>query len=352
MSTYTSFGNLKKVIVGNEANFDRRLSDFSFKYFYQEALNQNIYDQSLDYYVTYDLCQLRNEQLNGLANILTNENIQVYRPDLLTKLYDFKTPEYKSEISPASNVRDVSLIYGNKIIETPVFVRNRYFENKFLYKIYNELFLDNNYQWIRFPHIELTERTMDLEPWQNNRDYENFDKSKYVMAIDGAQFLRIGKDVIVNINSYNHYLGLEWIKRFFPDTNFHIINIADNHIDGALLCLRPGVFLVNPNYPNIKELLPDKFKNWKFIYPKFSDRTIPNIRLASNTGMDINLLSITPSTVVSNKNAIYINEILDKNGFNIIECELDHCELFGGGIHCSTLDLERDDEYIDYANYI
>ena len=113
---------------------------------------------------------MRNEQLNGLANILTNENIQVYRPDLLTKLYDFKTPEYKSEISPASNVRDVSLIYGNKIIETPVFVRNRYFENKFLYKIYNELFLDNNYQWIRFPHIELTERTMDLELWQNSRE--------------------------------------------------------------------------------------------------------------------------------------------------------------------------------------
>lgn len=348
MGSNTSFGNLKKVIVGNETNFERRISDFSFKYFYQEALKQNIYDKSLDYYVTHDLCQLRNEQLNGLASLLESQNIQVYRPDVLTKLYDFKTPEFKSELSPASNVRDITLVYGNKIIETPVFVRNRYFENKLLYKVYNDMFLNYSYDWVRFPHIELTEQTMDLDPWQKERDYQTFDKSKYVMAIDGAQFLRIGKDVIVNINSYNHYLGLEWVKRFFPETNFHIINIADNHIDGAIMCLRPGVFLVNPKYPNLKELLPEKFKSWQYLYPKDSTRIIPGKSLASAMGMDINLLSINSNTIVSNKEAIFVNELLNKNGFNIIECELDHCELFGGGIHCSTLDLEREDKYIEY----
>lgn len=350
MSTFTSFGKLKQVIVGNETNFEKRISDFSFKYFYQEALKQNIYDKSLDYYVTHDLCQLRNEQLDNLAKLLEDQNIKVHRPELLTKLVDFKTPEFKSELSPASNVRDITFIYGNKIIETPVFVRNRYFENKLLYNIFNDLFLNNKYQWIRFPHIELTEKTMDLDDWYKSRDYNTFNKNKYVMAIDGAQFLRIGKDVIVNINSYNHFLGLEWIKSFFPDTNFHIINIADNHIDGALICLKPGTFLVNPNYPNIKDLLPQKFKNWNFLYPKITERKLDqNINnLASTMGMDINLLSISPTTVISNKKAIHVNNILDKNGFNVLESELDHCELFGGGIHCSTLDVEREDEYIEY----
>lgn len=347
MGSYTSFGKLKKVIVGNENYFNKRLCDFSFKYFYKDNLNQNIYDQS-EFIIDYEKCLLRNEQLDNLAKILKNENIEVFRPEKLEKIIDFKTPEYKSEISPASNVRDISFIYGNKIIETPIFVRNRYFENKFLYKIYNQIFLNYNYEWIRFPHIELTEQTMDLEDWQKPRDYNNFDKSKYVMAIDGAQFLRIGKDVIVNINSYNHYNGLQWIKRFFPDTNFHIINIADNHIDGAIMCLKPGKFLINPKYQNIKYLLPEKFKNWDFIYPKFNNRKQNQNSLASVNGMDINLLNISDQKIISNKNAIYVNDILSKNNFEIIECTLDFCELFGGGIHCSTLDIDREDEYIEY----
>ena len=70
----------------------------------------------------------------------------------------------------------------------------------------------------------------------------------FQMAIDGAQCLRIGKDVIVNISTYNHVLGLNWLKTFFPESNFHTITVTDNHIDGVLICLKPGVFLVHPNY--------------------------------------------------------------------------------------------------------
>jgi glycine amidinotransferase len=74
-----------------------------------------------------------------------------------------------------------------------------------------------------------------------------------------------------------------------------------------------------------------------------------NIRLASSRGMDINVLSIDENTVLVNKRAIGVKDILDKNNFNIIEVELDYGEIFAGGIHCSTLDLVRDDEYIDYC---
>ena len=50
------------------------------------------------------------------------------------------------------------------------------------------------------------------------------------------------------------------------------------------------------------------------------------------------------SSFSSNK----VREALSKNGFDIIETSLNHCEMFGGGVHCSTLDLDREDEYIDY----
>ena len=343
MGSNNSFDKLTKVIVGREANFEKRVADFSFKYFYQESLKQNIYDKSLDYYVDYELCLKRNEQLDNLANMLYKNNIEVFRPESLTNISSFSTPEFKSEISSANNVRDISLVYKDFIIETPVFVRNRYFENKALYNIYNDMFINNSYKWIRSPHNILIEDQMDLEPWDTSRNYSSFDKSKFTMAIDGAQFLRINNDVIVNINSYNHYMGLEWIKSFFPETNFYIINIADNHIDGAIMCPCEGVLVINPKYKNIiNNILPKKFKDWKLIIPDENKiRKLKNKSISSIDGMDINFLSINNKTIISNKNAIYVNDILDKNGFNIVECELDDCELFGGGIHCSTLDLER-----------
>lgn len=54
--------------------------------------------------------------------------------------------------------------------------------------------------------------------------------------------------MIVNVTTYNHYLGYEWVKSLFPESEFHMISVADNHIDGELLCLRPGTFLLNPAF--------------------------------------------------------------------------------------------------------
>jgi len=64
--------------------------------------------------------------------------------------------------------------------------------------------------------------------------------------------------------------------------------------------------------------------------------------------MDVNILSIDESTVVVNERAYGVKDILSKNGFDIIEVKLDNGEIFAGGIHCSTLDLVREDEFITY----
>lgn len=365
INSNTSFGKLKEVVVGRELCLTKRLSDVTFRQFYREALHEKIYDSGIDfldptgeydYHVNMDLIDQRNEELDGLAHQLEQYNIKVHRPIKLNKIITFKTPSFKSELSSASNVRDLTLVYQNKIVETPTFVRNRYFENAFLYDVYNQAFDGGQGgQWIRCPHTELTEETIDLEEWRAPRDYNNFDRTKYVMAIDGAQFLRIGKDVIVNINSYNQWLGYEWVKSFFPESNFHVLHVADNHIDGVIVCLKPGVFLVNPLYENIRSLMPEKFKSWTYLYPDdltehldTTGMTDLDIQLASSRGMDINVLSLDENTVMVNQNAHGVKDILDKNGFNIIEVALNHGEIFAGGIHCSTLDLVRDDEYISY----
>jgi glycine amidinotransferase len=73
-----------------------------------------------------------------------------------------------------------------------------------------------------------------------------------------------------------------------------------------------------------------------------------DIRLASSRGMDVNVLSVDENTVLVTERAVGVADILDKNGFTVIPIKLEHGEIFAGGIHCSTLDLVREDEYISY----
>lgn len=342
VNSHTSFAKLKEVVVGVELDFAKRMSDFTFRLFYRQELGESIYES---YDINQELIKKRNKELNNLAHLLESRDIIVHRPSTLDKITPFATPDFKSEVSAASNVRDISMVYGNKLIETPTYVRNRYFENMALYGVYNKVTEGKN--WIKAPNTRLTQDTIDFSHWSEERDYNNI-PDQYVMGIDGAQFLRIGKDVIVNINSYNHWKGYEWVKSFYPDSNFHVIHVADNHIDGAIAVLKPGVFLVNPKYPNIRDVMPNKFKNWSYLYPKETIAKPFNNQLASSQGMDINILSLDENTVVSNKDAIYVNDILDKNQFEVITTTLDNGEIFAGGIHCSTLDLVREDECVSF----
>jgi len=354
LNSHTSFGKLKEVVVGVELDFPKRLSDLTFKLFYREAIGEAIYETITDeYYVNQELINQRNTELNNLATLIESKGVVVHRPDTLDKITPFTTPTFKSEVSSASNVRDVTLIYGNTLIETPTYVRNRYFENMALYNVYNKVTGGKN--WIKAPNGILTKDTIDMEKWHAKRDWDNI-PDNFEMAIDGANFLRIGSDVIVNINSYNQWKGYEWIKSFYPDTTFHVIHVADNHIDGVIIALKPGVFMVNPAYPNIKDVMPDKFKNWTYIYPADLTHNLDtkgmtniDIQLASSRGMDVNVLSLDENTVVTNELAYGVNDILDKNGFDVVTTALNHGEIFAGGIHCSTLDLIRDDEMISYA---
>jgi glycine amidinotransferase len=358
INSNTSFGKLKEVIVGRELTLDKRTVDLTFKYFYKEALvDQNIFEMPFDKYrINSQILEKRIKELDDLANTLTSLGIKVHRPNIVNRIRKIKTPTFETEATSASNVRDLTLVYKNVILETPTFVRGRYFENMEMYSIFDQCYDNGNGGlWIKAPQTQLIKQTLDLVDWKEDRNFNNI-PNQIEMAIDGAQFLRIGRDVIVNVATENHYKGLQWVKSFFPDTHFHMVKLCDSHIDGNLICLKPGVFLCNPINRNIRDQLPAKFKNWKYLYPENLTETIDvtkmtdlDIRLASSRGMDINVLSIDENTVVVYNRAVGVIKILEENGFNVIPVQLDNGEIFAGGIHCSTLDLVREDEYIFYA---
>jgi glycine amidinotransferase len=282
--------------------------------------------------------------------------VKVYRPNKLTKVHKIKTLTYETEASSANNVRDITFIYNDTIVETPICIRNRIFENLSMYTIFKNAFdHGRGGKWVKAPITHLISSTHDLKDWQEKRDFNNINPA-FEMAIDAPNFLAIGRDVIVNVATDTQFLGYEWIKSLFPESKFHVIKCADSHIDGKLVCLKPGTFLLNPKFIEIKEMLPEKFKKWNFIIPEdlteqldVKGMTDIDIQLASSRGMDINILSLDENTVVVNKKAIGVKKALEENGFDIIEVELDNGEIFGGGIHCSTLDIVRDDKYEFYT---
>ena len=352
IGTSTQYGKLKRVVVGKELNFSKRLLDITTKSFYKSNLGQEIYESpTVNYNINYNIIQERHMDLNNLENVLVNMGIDVIRPDNIDKLYPIQTPTFKTELSAASNVRDLIFVYNNTIIETPVFTRNRYFENMQLLTHLKNLFYSTpDSKWYKAPFNLLSEDSIDLKEWDDYRDFSKIDYLKYDMAIDAAQFIKINeKECFVNISTYNHELGYQWIKSCFPDITFYpLYQLIDNHLDGAFNILNDGTFLVNPKYPKLKERLPEKFKNWKYLYPIESTRKYPkdnttiNALFASERGMDINVLSVSPTDVIVSDQAFGTIEILEQNKFNPVPIQFRHSEIFAGGIHCSTLDVKRD----------
>ena len=70
--------------------------------------------------------------------------------------------------------------------------------------------------------------------------------------------------------------------------------------------------------------------------------------MATNVGMSVNVISLNEKTIVIRDTAYLTIKALEKNGFEVIPFRLRHSELFGGGLHCSTVDVRRKEVMEDY----
>lgn len=339
--------------------------DVTFKAFYRDNIRNNQFSNYKEYSINSQLILERNEDLDNIAKVLSSMGISVLRPEKVEKPINVQTPHFKSLLSSASNVRDLILTYGTLILETPPLIRGRFFENINLNNILKNLMINENYDWIKSPMPLMSDNSFDDEDWSAERNFNSVDVERWDLGIDAAQYVKIGKDVLCNISTYNHFLGKKWVDKMiklkYPEANIHLIEkMVDNHLDGSILPLAPGVFLVNDSTlkGSINDCLPKKFQSWKKISANkdykhrekdYNTYNTPFVQLSSYRGMDMNVLSIDEKTVLVNDDAKYVQDILDQNGFTVIPVQLRHCELFGGGIHCSTLDIARDDEFIEYA---
>jgi glycine amidinotransferase len=245
------------------------------------------------------------------------------------------------------NPRDQVLIVGDLIIETPCCVRNRYFENDLLKPIFYNYF-KNGARWICAPRPIMVDESFDRS---YVKGYRTEQRQAYEIMFDAAQCLRFGKDILFNISTWNHEYGYNWLKQVLGDKfRIHKVSLVDNHLDGGIMPLRPGKMLASHRVDGKLHLLPEPLKKWDILYLEDTDKSKYNQEdlLLASSRIAVNVLSLDEEHVIINEYATQTIRILEKHGFTPIPIRFRHSRIFGGGIHCVSLDVRRNETLEDY----
>ena len=359
VNVHTEWGKLKEIIVGSCFNLTHHNIDLSFKLMF----NDNIRDIFLknSYSLQERLIEQREQDLDNYQKTLEEFGVKVFRPRKLEKIKEFQTPEFKGYTYPVTNPRDLTLVIGNEIIETPVMHKTRFFENDLLKEVFLDYFR-RGAKWTSAPRPSLADSAYDLSYVKRNegqythwREHQCF-PHLYEIMFDGANCLKFGKHIVMNVANENHELGYKWLSRHLEGTfEIHKVSIADHHIDGMFMPLRPGTLLINPESMASKiDLLPEPLKKWdKIIVPEPDKSILSNDHLPlASPNIPVNVLSIDEKKVIvfdsGNGESNALIKILEKNNFEPVPILLRHSRLFGGGAHCATLDMVRDDSPEDF----
>jgi glycine amidinotransferase len=359
LNVYTEWGKLKEVIVGSCVNIDEYNVDLSFRLFFHDNIKDEFLKKSIK--LQQRLIEQREEDLNTFAQLLESEGIVVFRPRKLEKIDKFSTPNFEEHTCPVDNPRDQTLIIGDEIIETPCIWRRRYFENDLMKDIFTHYF-EKGCKWTSAPRPEMKPESFDLsyvKRESSSVDWTEYDRleKKFEIMFDGAQCLKFGRDLLMNIGNENHRLGLKWLERHLGDRfRIHSVELTDHHIDGMLMPLRPGTLLINPSSMKGKiDRLPKALQGWDIIQVPEEHLSLEKSEVGLASGnINVNVLPLDEKRVVIFEEvrggASALAQTLEKNGFEPVLIQLRHSRIFGGGAHCVTLDTVREDSLEDFFN--
>jgi N-dimethylarginine dimethylaminohydrolase len=329
---------LEEVIIGNPLNArfpspdrstqvaeypDRSLAEIPRGFFPQQIIEET------------------EEDLNGFAEILKSCGVTVKRPDTWSHDAKFSTIHWESQGYYNYCPRDVLLVIGDQIIETPNVIRSRAQET-FSYRTLLIDYMKAGAKWISAP------KPMLLDSLFEGVDLDKPTPRNDEPAFDAANVLRFGHDLIYLVSATGNEMGGHWLQSILGD-RYRVHFLKDvyygSHIDSTLVALRPGLVLANPGRLN-DETLPKILKQWKVIYSppmENTDRYDPEYlsMCIGSDWIDMNCFSINPNLVVVDRNQPTLIKLLEREGLEVIPLKLRHSKLLGGGPHCVTLDVRR-----------
>jgi glycine amidinotransferase len=331
-----------------------------------------------------------NEDLDELCGVIKEFGAVVYRPKVHDLRKFYSTPWWHSTGNNLYNVRDLHLVVGENVIESPSPVKSRYFEATALYDIWYE-YMKNGFRWIAGPKPKLQEEA--LIPYYRDENQRKLTQEdiRYQELTDGrieklhklttteilfeaANTLRMGKDLLYLVSSSGNYIGAKWLQAVLGD-DYRVHTTEDiylsSHIDSTAMCLKPGLVILNSIRVR-PENCPPLFDKWDKIW--FSDvapitnhemkfqREVrdlkkkelealgfkTNLELIASPWVGMNFLSLDQETVVVDERQKSLIALLEKHKFTVIPIRMRHIYTQGGGIHCATLDTVRESRLESY----
>lgn len=355
VNVFTEWAPLEEMIIGSCIDFNHIAIDRHFRFIYENP-DGKFGDRNQPWCIDPRYINERQEDLDNLQELLENEGVVVRRPDRPV-VQEVRTPYFSSYTTACDSPRDMFLCVGDEVIETPPTNPKRFHEGYLLRRVFNDYFRKGA-RWTVMPRPTLDRSALDYSFWQD-RLAASFELSKdidgkFEIAMDAANCLKLGTDLLINVATANHELAAHWLERHLAG-RFHVhrVRLADGHIDGHMMPVAPGRLLVNEGAMHgLYDQLPEALRKWdvipildtatKFDYPD------DHLQMATNVGMSVNVISLDERRILIRDNATLTIKALERAGFEPIPFRLRHSELFGGGLHCTTVDVRRREVQTDY----
>lgn len=358
VNSWTEWGNLKEICIGRADNACFAPLEANIR---KPTINNAILEE---YFVwpegrkKKEIIDRANNQLEMLADIMEGEGVVVHRPTPVDHYVETTTPSWSSRVQYGTACpRDIMITLGDIILEANMSKRSRLFEYLPYRKIIRDIWKrDKQMQWKSMPKSSLDDDCFDLTFWTRKREKNVFEYTltEKEPILEAADIIRCGKDIFVQKSLATNDSGIEWLTRELGDkVRVHTMRFPDNlypqHIDATFLPLRPGLALTNPErQPDSESAKIWKENDWKFmVAPSPSSDIVPPFCCCSKW-LAMNVLSLSESKVIVEENEKQLQNMLEDNGFDVITVPFRHVYEFGGGLHCATWDIRRDDSCRDY----
>ena len=267
--------------------------------------------------------EVGNACLENLVKALEERGVVVDRPTPLQWNQAIGTPDFRNDsMMTCMPPRDILLTMGNEIMASANSFRCRYFEYLAYWPLMKQYFdEDPDFLWTQAPRPRLTDKS-----YKHNYYDEKISLEERLVRTANKDFVEH------RVHAVN-----------FPGDPYPI------HIDATFVPLRPGLIINNP-----QRKLPEEQRaifeanDWQIVDAAQPAHSEPPEFCYSSVWLSMNCLVLDPKTVIVEASEVYQQEEMDKLGMNVIPVDLRGAYAFGGGLHCSTADVYREGECLDY----